>query len=149
MDDFFDVLIGIVEVSLEITSFISDYAFNEDDKGYFRPDTLYNKFDAANKDYEKDVYRELKELRFRGVISKQEYKNLYEHQKVIDEKNKLIDDIKTRKFATPRQAVSGLNDYKKRIDKFYDRGYIADENYKKVCNYITEKLNEIERTWKV
>ena len=151
MDDFLDILDAICCL-VDVSEFVADFggiSFDTEDKGYFRPDTLYNKFDAANKDYEKNVYKELKALRFRGVLSNEEYKKLYEHQKAIDEKDALINDIKTRKFSTPKQAISGLNNYKNRVIKFYEKGYIANENFDKVINLINEKIDEIKRIEKI
>ena len=114
-----------------------------------RPDTFYNKFDSMDRDFETDVYKELKMLRFKGVLSKDEYKRLYDYQKAIDEKEALINDIKTRDFRSPAQAISRLKFYKSRIEKFHDKSYVTDENYENICDIIDRKINEINRTGKI
>ena len=101
--------------------------------------------DIYKVNYEKDVYKELKEMYRKKNISKYEYEKLVEHQRSIDQfKEKLIhiqkllheDSIECREY---------LIHFKEDLNNFYEAGKIDFEKYTNVLNAINDKIDHINQ----
>ena len=101
--------------------------------------------DIYDVNYEKDVYKELKEMYRKKSISKYEYEKLVEHQKSMDQfKEKLMhiqkllqeDSIECREY---------LIHFKEDLNNFYEAGKIDFEKYTTVLNAVNDKINHINQ----
>ena len=101
--------------------------------------------DIYDVNYEKDVYKELKEMYRKKNISKYEYEKLVEHQRSIDQfKEKLMhiqkllqeDSIECREY---------LINFKEDLNNFYEAGKIDFEKYTNVLNAVNDKINHINQ----
>lgn len=99
--------------------------------------------DIDTRNYEKDVYKELKEMRFRGVISKEEYNKLVSHQKKVDERNKQFKKILNMKCNTVEESKKVLYDLKQMILDCYSKNEISKETYDEVNTKIEDKLIQL------
>ncbi len=96
--------------------------------------------DIEKINYEKDVYKELKDMRFRGVISKDEYNKLVAHQKGVDERNKQLKKILSMKCETKEESKKVLNELKKMVSEFYSKNEISKETYEEALSKIEDRL---------
>ena len=147
------VTVGAAEMAVDITT----PANNLDGKSFL--ETIGNKdytvqkllddikagTDIYDVNYEKDVYKELKEMYRKKNISKYEYEKLVEHQKSMDQfKEKLIhiqkllqeDSVECREY---------LINFKEDLNNFYEAGKIDFEKYTNVLNAVNDKIDHINQ----
>ena len=101
--------------------------------------------DIANRDFDKDVYKELKSLRLRGVLSKQEYNDLVLHQKKVDERNQQFKKILSMNCNNVEETKKALNELKKTVKKIYDDKEISKESFDDINIQIEDKLVKINK----
>ena len=153
MEDLLDLVLMVAEVTIDIATsgdnFDGDSIFaTEGNKDYTCQELLDGiKYgtDIYKVNYEKDVYKELKEMYRKKNISKYEYEKLVEHQKSMDQfKEKLIhiqkllheDSIECREY---------LINFKEDLNNFYEAGKIDFEKYTNVLNAVNDKINHINQ----
>ena len=141
MEDLVDIVFGLVELVADICCDAPlSYCSIEDFK-------LENQCwaDIINRNYDKDVYRELKSLRLRGVLSKQEYNDLVSHQKKVDERNKKFKKILSMNCNNVEETKEALNELKKTVKKIYDDKEISKESFDDINIQIQDKLVKINK----
>ncbi|MCR5231840.1 MAG: hypothetical protein K6B64_04260 [Acholeplasmatales bacterium] len=145
---------GVVEIT-------TDIAISTPPSGYYGLSTApiggfpydfsqLGKADAMEANYEKkDVYKELKAMKKNHSISEDEYNQLIAHQKVLEERNELLEELKSFNYSNYRVANKELFKIKTKIDSFYERGYISPETNEKIktnIQKIEQELKIIEAT---
>ena len=101
--------------------------------------------DIYDVNYEKDVYKELKEMYRKKNISKYEYEKLVEHQKSMDQfKEKLI-HIQKLLHEDSMECKEYLINFKEDLNHYYEDGKIDFEKYTNVLNAVNDKINHINQ----
>ena len=150
MEDLVDIVFGLVELVIDVCD---DYKY-----GKFNTDAPLSYYsiedfkledqcwaDIINRNYDKDVYRELKSLRLRGVLSKQEYNDLVSHQKKVDERNKKFKKILSMNCNNVEETKEALNELEKTVKKIYDDKEISKESFDDINLQIQDKLVKINK----
>ena len=136
---------GSIHVGDDVLDSFYEQKGNKDYTGQKLLDDIKAGKDIYEVNYEKDVYKELKEMYRKKSISKYEYEKLVEHQKSIDQfKEKLIhiqkllqeDSVECREY---------LINFKEDLNNFYEAGKIDFEKYTNVLNAVNDKINHINQ----
>ncbi|RIA66494.1 hypothetical protein EI71_01605 [Anaeroplasma bactoclasticum] len=143
MEDLIEFVVGLVVVGV--------YDYTEGGGFEGNPDYTSKELMAGIKygtdiekiNYEKDIYKELKDMRFRGVISKDEYNKLVLHQKRVDERNKQFKKILNMKCETKEESKKVLNELKKMVSEFYSKNEISKETYEEALSKIEDRLIQL------
>ena len=101
--------------------------------------------DIYKVNYEKDVYKELKEMYRKKNISKYEYEKLVEHQRSIDQFKEKLMHIQKLLQEDSEECKEYLIHFKEDLNNFYEAGKIDFEKYTNVLNAINDKIDHINQ----
>ena len=101
--------------------------------------------DIYEVNYEKDVYKELKEMYRKKNISKYEYEKLVEHQRSIDQFKEKLMHIQKLLQEDSEECREYLIHFKEDLNNFYEAGKIDFEKYTNVLNAINDKIDHINQ----
>ena len=140
---------GVAEITTDIamsTHYSEDYGLSVGPiDGFPFNFSELGKADAMEANYEKkDVYKELKAMKKNHSISEEEYNQLIAHQKVLEERNELLEELKSFNYSNYRVANKELFKIKTKIDSFYERGYISPETNEKIKTNIQKIEQELK-----
>ena len=144
MDDLIDLVSLFACIGVLLSA---DEEENENSGSPYSFEGLNITKDVTEANYEKNIYHELRALRFKHVLSREEYKHLVAHQKKMDEINKLKKTFEECRYKTVQEAKTGLNQFENKINKFHKKGYVSNETYEKIQEELKKKytiLKEFE-----
>ena len=101
--------------------------------------------DIYDVNYEKDVYKELKEMYRKKNISKYEYEKLVEHQRSIDQFKEKLMHIQKLLHEDSIECREYLIHFKEDLNNYYEAGKIDFEKYTNVLNAINDKIDHINQ----
>ena len=101
--------------------------------------------DIYEVNYEKDVYKELKEMYRKKNISKYEYEKLVEHQKSMDQFKEKLMHIQKLLQENSVECREYLINFKEDLNHYYEAGKIDFEKYTNVLNAVNDKINHINQ----
>lgn len=101
--------------------------------------------DIYKKDFDVDVYKELKSLYRKKLLSKDEYEHLVNHQRILDAYNKQIEILKNIDHLPKRKAYENLKELEELTSLLYKEEKIQKDRYLQIMDLIEKKRIEYQK----
>ena len=136
---------GSIHVGDDVLDSFYEQKGNKDYTGQKLLDDIKAGTDIYDVNYEKDVYKELKEMYRKKNISKYEYEKLVEHQRSIDQFKEKLMHIQKLLQEDSEECKEYLIHFKEDLNNYYEAGKIDFEKYTNVLNAVNDKINHINQ----
>ena len=136
---------GSIHVGDDVLDSFYEQKGNKDYTGQKLLDDIKAGTDIYDVNYEKDVYKELKEMYRKKNISKYEYEKLVEHQRSIDQFKEKLMHIQKLLQEDSEECKEYLIHFKEDLNNYYEAGKIDFEKYTNVLNAVNDKIDHINQ----